>query len=90
MTECLVLNFNELVGGGHEGGLGMLGHTPSSHAIIPTSSIRPVGSFGSWDDAERLRHVIPDSQRHTVDQVVGALFSDVLKLEDGAKDGRVN
>lgn len=35
-------------------------------------------------------HVIPDSQRRAVERVAGVLFSDVLKLEDGAKDGRVN
>jgi hypothetical protein len=35
-------------------------------------------------------HVIPGSQRRVVERVAGVLFSDVLKLEDGAKDGRVN
>jgi integrase len=35
-------------------------------------------------------HVIPGSQRRAVERVAGVLFSDVLKLEDGAKDGRVN
>jgi integrase len=35
-------------------------------------------------------HVIPDSQRRAVERVAGVLFSDVLKLEDSAKDGRVN
>lgn len=35
-------------------------------------------------------HAIPDSQRRAVERVSGVLFSDVLKLEDGAKDARVN
>jgi hypothetical protein len=35
-------------------------------------------------------HVIPGSQRRAVERVAGVLFSDVLRLEDGAKDGRVN
>jgi integrase len=35
-------------------------------------------------------HVIPGSQRRAVERVAGVLFSDVLKLDDGAKDGRVN
>jgi integrase len=35
-------------------------------------------------------HVIPGSQRRAVERVAGVLFSDVLKLEDTAKDGRPN
>lgn len=35
-------------------------------------------------------HVIPDSQRRTVERVAGVLFSDVLKLEASAKNGQVN
>ncbi len=35
-------------------------------------------------------HVIPGSQRRAVERVAGVLFSDVLKSEDGAKDGWVN
>jgi integrase len=35
-------------------------------------------------------HVIPASQRRAVERVAGVLFSDVLKLDDSAKDGRVN
>ena len=32
-------------------------------------------------------HVIPDSQRRAVERVAGVLFSDVLKLDDSAKNG---
>jgi integrase len=35
-------------------------------------------------------HVIPDSQRRAVERVAGVLFSSVLKLDDGAKNGRIN
>lgn len=35
-------------------------------------------------------HVIPDSQRRAVERVAGVLFSDVLKLENSAKNGQVN
>jgi integrase len=35
-------------------------------------------------------HVIPDSQRRAVERVAGVLFSDVLKLEEGLKNGQVN
>jgi hypothetical protein len=35
-------------------------------------------------------HVIPDSQRHAVERVAEGLFSDVLKLDDGAKNERFN
>jgi integrase len=35
-------------------------------------------------------HVIPDSQRRAVEQVAGVLFSNVLELDDGAKNGRIN
>jgi integrase len=35
-------------------------------------------------------HVVPDSQRRAVERVSEALFSIVLKLDDGAKNGRIN
>jgi integrase len=35
-------------------------------------------------------HVIPDSQRGAVERVAGVLFSSVLKLDDGAKNGQIN
>ncbi len=35
-------------------------------------------------------HVIPDSQRRAVERVAEVLFSNVLKLDDGAKNGRIN
>ncbi len=35
-------------------------------------------------------HVIPDSQRRAVERVAEVLFSNVLKLEDGAKNERYN
>jgi integrase len=35
-------------------------------------------------------HVIPDSQRRAVERVAGVLFSNVLKLDDGAKNGQIN
>jgi len=35
-------------------------------------------------------HAIPDSQRRAVERVAGVLFSDVLKLEDGAETGQIN
>ncbi len=35
-------------------------------------------------------HVIPDSQRRAVERVAGVLFSSVRKLDDGAKNGRIN
>jgi integrase len=35
-------------------------------------------------------HAIPCSQRRAVERVAGVLFSDVLKLEDGAKEARIN
>ena len=35
-------------------------------------------------------HVVPDSQRRAVERVSEALFSIVLKLDDDAKNGRIN
>jgi integrase len=35
-------------------------------------------------------HVIPDSQRRAVERVAGVLFSDVLKLDDSADNGKIN
>jgi integrase len=35
-------------------------------------------------------HVIPDSQRRAVERVAEVLFSNVLKLDDGAKSGQIN
>lgn len=35
-------------------------------------------------------HAIPDSQRRAVERVAGVLFSDVLRLDDGAKSGQIN
>jgi integrase len=35
-------------------------------------------------------HVVPDSQRRAVERISEALFSIVLKLDDGAKNGRIN
>jgi len=35
-------------------------------------------------------HAIPDSQRRAVERVARVLFSDVLKLNDGAKTGQIN
>lgn len=35
-------------------------------------------------------HVIPNSQRRAVERVAEVLFSSVLKLDDGAKNGRIN
>ena len=35
-------------------------------------------------------HAIPGSQRRAVERVAGVLFSDVLKLDDSAKTGKIN
>lgn len=35
-------------------------------------------------------HAIPDSQRRAVERVAGVLFSDVLKLENGAETEQIN
>src|SRR5580692_13059502 len=66
-----------------------------THATLLTDvgeSIKTAqAQLGHSDIATTLNlyaHVIPDSQRRAVERVAGVLFSSVLKLDDGAKNGR--
>jgi integrase len=68
-----------------------------THATLLTEvgeSIKTAqAQLGHSDIATTLNlyaHVIPDSQRRAVERVAEVLFSNVLKLDDGAKNGRIN
>jgi hypothetical protein len=76
-----------------------LGHTPdtlacqfeSSRSVVRTwfaAGEQLAGRTGTT--LNTYAHVIPDSQRRAVEQVAGVLFSNVLELDDGAKNGRIN
>jgi len=69
-------------------------HTHATLLAEVGESIKTAQSLlGHSDLATTLNtyaHAIPDSQRRAVERVAGVLFSDVLKLEDGAETGQIN
>lgn len=69
-------------------------HTHATLLAEVGESIKTAQSLGGHSDLgttlNTYAHAIPDSQRRAVERVAGVLFSDVLKLEDGAETGQIN
>ncbi|MGO9841613.1 MAG: tyrosine-type recombinase/integrase [Candidatus Acidiferrales bacterium] len=68
-----------------------------THATLLTEageSIKTAQSLLVHSDLETTlntySHVLPDSQRRALERVSEVLFSNVLKLDDGAKNRRIN